>query len=87
MSLMPNLLYMSVIKLDKYEAASYKNGIFPVAEITLEDIFSFSVNWLQIILMFRVLGAGTVTGSDKAESAVALSVSHGNDSEKECYIT
>lgn len=84
---MPNLLHMSVIKLDKYEAASYKNGIFPVPETTLEDILSFSVNWLQIILMFRVLGAGIVTGSDKAESAVALSVSHGNDLEKECYIT
>lgn len=37
--------------------------------------------------MFRVLGAGIVTGSDKAERAVALSVSHGNDPEKECYIT
>lgn len=84
---MPNILYMSVIKLDKYEADSYKNGIFPVAEITLEDILSLSVNWLQIILMFRVLVAGIVTGSDKAESAVALSVSHGNDPEKECCIT
>lgn len=84
---MPNLLYMSIIKLDKYEAASYKNGIFPVAEIALEDILSFSVNQLQIILMFIVLGAGIVTGSDKAERAVALSVSHENDPEKECYIT
>lgn len=65
---------MSVIKLDKYEAASYKNGIFPVVQITLEDILSFSVNWLQIILMFRVLGVWVVTGSDKAESGVALSV-------------
>ena len=65
---------MSVIKLDKYEAASYENGIFPVAEITLEDILSFSVNWLQIILMFRVLGVWVVTGSDKAECGVALSV-------------
>lgn len=61
-------------KLDKYEAASYKNGIFPVAEIALEDILSFSVNWLQIILMFRVLGVWIMTGSDKAESGVALSV-------------
>lgn len=65
---------MRFIKLDKYEAASYKNGIFPVAEITLEDILSFSVNWLQIILMFRVLGVWIMTGSDKAESGVALSV-------------
>lgn len=65
---------MSVIKLDKYEAASYKNGIFPVTEITLEDILSFSVNWLQIILMFRVLGVWIMTGSDKTESGVALSV-------------
>jgi len=40
----------------------------------LEDILSFSVNWLQIILMFRVLGVWIVTGSDKAESGVALSV-------------
>lgn len=65
---------MRFIKLDKYKAASYKNGIFPVAEITLEDILSFSVNWLQIILMFRVLGVWIMTGSDKAESGVALSV-------------
>jgi len=51
-----------------------QNGISPVAEITVEDILSFSVNWLQIILMFRVLVVQIVTGSDKAESGVALSV-------------
>ena len=45
-----------------------------MSEITLEDILSFSVNWLQIIMMFRVLGAWIVTGSDKIESSVALSV-------------
>lgn len=45
-----------------------------MAQIILEDILSFSVNWLQIILMFRVLGVWIVTGSDKTESVVALSV-------------
>lgn len=45
-----------------------------MSEITLEDILSFSVNWLQIIVMFRALGAWIVTGSDKIESGVALSV-------------
>lgn len=45
-----------------------------MAVIAVEDILSFSVNWLQIILMFRVLVVQIVTGSDKAESGMALSV-------------
>lgn len=58
------------------ENTSYKNGIFPLAEITLEDILSFSVNRLQIILMFGVLVVKTVTGSDKVMSV---------GPKKECY--
>lgn len=55
-----------------------------MAEIVLEDILSFSVNWLQIILMFRVLGVWIVTGSDKTECCGVIS-SHGNSPEKKCY--